>query len=304
MFMAQLIVLGTSSMVPTKDRNHSAFFFKYQEEGILIDCGEGTQRQLRIAGVKPSQITRVFISHLHGDHVFGLPGLLQTLSASSLYDRTLQLYGPVGIKNVVEKFLELFPFENNLKINIVEIEATENKHTVYKGRAFSIEAYLLDHRIDCFGFRFVEKDKRRMNMDALKKLSIPEGPLVGKLQDGESVKHNGKTVNPDEVSSIVRGKILAYIADTKVCNNCVKVAKNADLLICESTYAIKEKEKAESYNHLTTEQAASFAQSGEVKKLVLTHFSQRYKNVNDLLEEASDIFPNTVLAHDFMKIRV
>ncbi len=298
----EIIFLGTSAMIPTKERNHSAMLIKYDGEGILVDCGEGTQRQLKIAGETATKITKILISHWHGDHVLGLPGLLQTLSASeyATKEKVLEIYGPRGTKKHVELMLEAFPFDNKLQMSVKEVSNGKFVNT----ELYEIEAYPLDHSIPCIGFCFIEKDKRRIDVAKIKKLGIPEGPLLGKLQQNMAISHNGKNISPKDTTYIIPGKVIGIITDTGQCKNCLEIAEGTDILICEATFMEKEAEKAEQYKHLTIKQAALIAHTANAKKLILTHFSQRYKEKSELEQEARDIFSNVVLAYDGMKITV
>jgi ribonuclease Z len=298
----ELIFLGTSAMVPTKERNHSALFMKYGKEGILVDCGEGTQRQFKLADETATKVTKILISHWHGDHVLGLPGLLQTLSASEYATREtpLEIYGPRGTKKHIELMLQAFPFDNKLELKIKEIA----EEIFIQTDEFEIEAYMLDHTTQCLGFKFREKDKRRIDVTKVKKIGIPEGPLLGKLQQNKAITFNGKKISPKETTYVVPGKIIGIIADTGQCKNCLEIAEGTDILICEATYMEKEAEKAEQYKHLTIRQAALIAHTGNTKKLILTHFSQRYKDKAEIEQEAKDIFPSVILAYDGMKITI
>jgi ribonuclease Z len=295
----QLTFLGTSAMVPTKDRNHSAIFLKYEGHGILFDCGEGTQRQLRMEEIKPSHITKILISHWHGDHTLGIPGLLQTLGMSD-YQGELEIYGPKGTREMVRALVDLFPLNNRFDLSVHDIAKTRFLDT----SGFYIEAYPMEHKVPCLGYRFVEKDRLRINVHKAKELGIPEGPLMGKLQRGESITHKGKKVEPHDVTYKVHGRIIGYVPDTGMCDSCISIAKDVDVLISESTFTKKEEDKAQEYFHLTTTQAAMIAHQANAKKLILTHFSQRYKELSDVEQESKDIFPNTVAAHDFMKVKV
>jgi ribonuclease Z len=295
----QLVFLGTSSMVPTKDRNHTALFVKYQTEGILFDCGEGTQRQLRYEGIKPSSVTRIVISHWDGDHVLGLPGLIQTLAMSE-DNKHLTVYGPKDTKVRFQHLFKAFEFHNKIDLEIHEIK--EGKF--FDSSDFYLTAYELDHKVLTYGFEMIEKDRRRIRMDAAKKLGIPEGPLLGRLQRGETVSHDGKKVTPEEVSYIVPGRKIGIISDTRLCNACITIAKDKDIVICDSTFSANEEEKAHDYFHMTSAQAAQIAQQACAKRLILTHFSQRYKQVKELEEEAQTVFPNTTAAYDFMKVKL
>lgn len=294
----ELHVLGTASMVPTKDRNLTSIFLSYENKGILFDCGEGTQRQMKIVGIKPNKINMIFISHWHGDHVLGLPGLLQTLGNSD-YDKTLHIYGPKGTKKYLEYMLKGFIFDTKIDMEINEIE----KGMVYENDDFFIETNKLKHSVECLGYSFIEKDKRKMNENKLDELNI-KGPYIGKLQKGEIIKINNKIIKPDEVSSLIKGKKITIIFDTEPCTNAIKLSENANLLVCEATYHSDLDEKSLQYKHMTAKNAALLANEANVKKLILTHFSGRYKTTDDIEKEAKDIFPNSVCAYDFMKIKL
>jgi ribonuclease Z len=295
----EIVFLGTASMVPTKERNPSALLISYGSEGILIDCGEGTQRQMKITGIKLTRITKILISHWHGDHVLGLPGLLQSLGASD-YNKTLKIYGPKGTKKYFKLLTEVFVLDRDIKLEINEV----NKGKFFENDDFLLEALPLEHGIPTIGFNFVEKDKRKIDMKKVKKLGLPEGPLLGKLQDGKSINFEGKKIKPEQVTYLEKGKKITVITDTLLCNNCYKLAKDADLLVCEATYSSKLEGKGEEYNHMTAKQAAQIANKADVKKLILTHFSARYKNTQEIEEDARGIFDNVVCAKDFMKVNL
>lgn len=296
----QLTFLGTTAMVPTKDRNHAGIYLDYKGCGILFDCGEGIQRQIRIAGLKPSKLKQIFISHWHGDHVLGLPGLLQTLVWQD-FDRTLKIYGPKGSKKYFDHMMKGFNSGAIVPVEIIEIE---KDGTVYNGTDYSVKAFKLSHSDLCYGFRLVEKDRRRIHIDHVRKLGIPDGPLLGKLQDGKDVTFKGKKVKVDEATYMVKGKIIGYVADTEGCLNASKIVEGADIAIMEATLLGNKEDKAEEYKHMTAQQSAQIASQADVKKLILTHFSQRYKSTEDLQEEAREIFPETECAYDFMKVKV
>lgn len=297
--MIELVFIGTSSMVPTKERNQSSVLISYKNNGILVDCGEGTQRQLKIGGIALTKITKILITHWHGDHTLGLPGLIQSMSASN-YNKTLEIYGPKGTKKHFEAIFKAFVFDKKVDIDIKEIE----KGKFFENNDFILEAAKLYHGIETFGFSFVEKDRRKIDIKKVKKLGIPEGPLLGKLQDNKSIRWKGKKVTPKETTYLVKGKKVTIIADTLVCDGCYKLAKDADLLICESTYSSKLEEKGDAYGHMTAKQAALVASRSNVKKLVLTHFSARYKDLAEIKEDAKDYFDNVVCAYDLMKIKL
>lgn len=295
----QIIFLGTSCAMPTKERNHSSIFISYGAEGILMDCGEGTQRQLKIAGIKPTKITKVLISHWHGDHVFGLAGLISTLSTIE-YTKTLRIYGPKGTNEFIKNLFKSAVFENRINLEVKEVK----EGTFYNGKNYSLEAYPLEHKTQTLGFRFVEKDKRRINVSFIKKLGIPEGPLLGQLQEGKTINWKGKEVTAKQATYVVKGRIIGYIDDSIPDKNSLNVAQDADLLIAESTFASDLQEKADRYMHMTAKQAGLIANKTNVKKLILTHFSTRYKDAKVLEEDAKDVFNNVEAAYDFMKINL
>lgn len=293
----EIIFLGTASMAPTKERNPSTIFLSYGSEGILVDCSEGTQRQMKITGIKLPKITKILISHWHGDHVLGLPGLLQSLGASE-YNKTLQIFGPKGTSKYMEMLKKTFVFDRKVELEIKEV----NKGKFFENDDFILEALPLNHGTPTLGFNFIEKDKRKIDMKKAKKLKLSEGPQLGELQRGNTITWQKKKIKPDQVSHIEKGKKLSIITDTSLCNNCYSLAKDADLLICEATYSSKLEDKGEEYLHLTAKQAAQIANKANVKKLVLTHFSARYKNTQEVEDDARDFFDNIICAEDFMKV--
>ncbi len=298
----EITFLGTSSMVPTKDRNVQSIHLSYEGEGILFDCGEGTQRQMNIAGINRLKVKKIFISHWHGDHVSGLIGLIQTIGNTD-YPDTLEIYGPEGTKGYMKNILNSCIFDLRINLEVKEFNI-KNKKKVYEGKKYYVEAIPLEHGVPCVGYAFVEKDKRRVDMNSLKKYGLKTGPLIGKLQKGMDVEFKSNKISFKDVTHLEKGKKITIIMDTKYTSNCEVLAKDADLLISEATYSSERKDKAEEYNHMTAEQAAFVANNAGVKELILTHFSQRYKVLNELKEEAEEIFPNVKLAFDFMKIKM
>jgi len=290
-------------MIPTATRNNPSIFLAYKEEGIMIDCGENTQRQLRIAKIPPPKITRLLITHWHGDHIFGLPGFLQTLGTSN-YKKTLRVYGPKGLKKNFSDMLACLPIraKNILDIKVSEIEK-EGLFTEEEG--FSISAYRLRHPAPCLGYIFKEADTRKINIEYTKRFGLVKHPLLGKLQRGQPISYKGEIITVEKGTYLKPGKKIGILLDTSLCDSCYKVAHGADLLISEATHLHELEEKATRYKHLTAKQAAEIAKKAGAKKLVLTHFSQRYeKNITAIEKEASSIFPGTICAKDFMKVEV
>ena len=295
----EITFLGTSSMVPTKERSHPAVFIACRNQGILMDCGEGTQRQMKIAGIKHVKINKILISHWHGDHMLGLPGLLQTLSSgSNTYSGTLEIYGPPGISAQFEKLREALEFQLSFETKIIDAKPG----VIFSNEDFRIETAELDHAVLSHGYSIIESDVRRIKTGEVKKLGIPEGPLLGSLQRNKSIEWNGRTVTPEQVTELKGGKKLTIIPDTALCRNAIDLAQDADVLISESTYANDLQEKAELHKHLTAGQAGLIANKAGAGKLILTHFSQRYANTQQVEEDARTVFDNVIAATDFMKL--
>jgi ribonuclease Z len=293
-----VIFLGTSQAIPTARRNHVAMLLKYKDKTILIDCGEGTQRQFRKAKLNPCKTDILLITHWHGDHVLGIPGLFQTLALNN-YSKTLKIYGPGKTKMFTELMQKLFVFKDKIKLDVKEVSGK-----FLETEDFYIEAFPLKHGTPTNAYAFVEKDKLRIDKKKLKKFDIP-GPLIGNLQKGKNIKVSGKIVKVSDLTYKEKGKKIAVVLDTKLTDNCYKAAKDADLLIAEATYSNEHKELAKENKHLTAEDAARIAKKAKCKKLILTHKSQRYKkNEKILLDEARKIFKNTEIAEDLMKTEV
>jgi ribonuclease Z len=297
--MIEIIFLGTGSAVPTVRRNHPSIFLKYKNENILFDCGEGTQRQFRKAKLNPCKLTRLFISHWHGDHVLGIPGLLQTLALNN-YQKTLEVYGPRGTKQFMERIMGLFIHTGKINIKIHEID----KENVFENEDIKIIAEKMMHGTETLAYSFIEKDRIRLDKNKLKKLKLPSGPMIGKLKQGKDIVVDGKKIKASSLIYKQNGKKVAIVLDTKKNENILKLAKDSDLLICEATY-FDEEEMAEEYKHLTVKQAGEIAKKSKCKKLVLMHLSQKYENKEkEFLGMARKYFNNTVIAEDLMKIEV
>ena len=297
----QLTFLGTGSAVPTKKHNHPALLLTYKDENILIDCGEGTQRQFRFAHINPCKLTRILITHWHGDHVLGLPGLLQTLMLSN-YNKILHIYGPYGTKKMVELYLQLFVGKaDQIKIEVHEV----NEGKIIQEKEFFIEAQMMEHDTPTLAYSFNIPEKSRLDKAKIKKLKIPNSPLLGELAKGKIVEINGKKIDGKKLIYKEEKKKITVIMDTKINEDALDIAQNSDLLITEATYSAEETQLAEEHFHLTSAQSASIAKKSKSKKLILTHLSQRYdKNPKQILDEAKKIFKNTITAEDFMKFEI
>ncbi len=296
-----IIFLGTSEATPTAKRGQAAIFLKYESEKMLFDCGEGTQRQMKIAGLSPVSINRIFITHWHGDHVLGLPGLLQTMALNE-YNKTLEIYGPRGTKRFINLLLKTFIFKDKLKTKIHEIT---REGRILDEKDFYIEAFKMRHYTPCLAYRFVEKDKRKIKQNYVRK--IP-GLLLGKLQKGKNIVYKKKRITAKQATFLKPGKKITIILDTLYHAGCMSAAKNADILISEATFLDSEhSNKARERGHLTAKQAGLIAKNAKVRELFLMHLSQRYANKKkeqQILNEAKKQYKNTRLAEDFMRINL
>ncbi|MBT6773847.1 ribonuclease Z [Candidatus Woesearchaeota archaeon] len=296
--MVEIIFLGTSCMQPTKKRNHPSFMLSYKTENILFDCGENVQRQMRLTGIKPAKVTRLLISHWHGDHVFGIPGLMSSMGADQ-FAKKLYIYGPKGSKKYLEHMFKSFSANDIIPYEVKEVSSG----VFFENEDFQLVAEPLKHSADCVGFSFIEKERLRINVAKAKKLKL-EGPILGKLQAGKDVTHDGKKIKSEDVTYQVERKKISYVADTLPCNGANKLAKDADLLISEGTHLSDIKEKTKKYMHLTIKDAALIASENNAKRLILTHISPRYKSTSEIIAEARDYFDETIVAEDFMKVIV
>ncbi len=296
MSVRDLVILGCSSQQPTRFRNHGAYLLRWNDEGLLFDPGEGTQRQFIFADVAPPVVTRIFISHFHGDHCLGLGSMLMRLNLDKV-THPIHCYYPAS----GQKYFERLRYCCIYKENITVIEhPVKRAGLVEDDGKFRIEAVFLDHGIQNIGWRVTEPDTIKFDKEALKKLKL-EGPIVRELETNGKVQWEGRWVLLDEVSRVRPGDVFAYVVDTRPCPEAVEIAKGAKIFLCESTYLEQERAMAEEYKHMTAKQAAEIALKAEVQTLILTHFSARYRDLEILGEEARQIFPNTFVAEDLKK---
>ncbi len=295
----KLTFLGTSDAVPSVKRNHPSILATYRGENILIDCGEGTQRQIRNAKLNPCKISKILITHWHGDHVLGIPGILQTLSLSD-YSDVFFIYGPKGTKQHIKEMLNAFRFSQNYKIEVHEVSGK-----FFETDDFYIEAESMMHGIPANAYSFVIKDKLRVDKKKLEKTKIPSGPLIQNLKQGKDISHNGKKYKSKDLTYLEKGRKISFVLDTADNDKIIPFVKDADLFISESTFSKELKDKAKKYMHLTSEQAATNAKKAKVKKLILTHISGRYEdNMKGILNEARKIFKETYLVKDLDVLEV
>jgi len=299
----RVIFLGTAGSVPTPERSLPAILVQRKAEQIMFDCGEGVQRQMIMAKTGFHRKMKIFISHLHGDHVLGLPGLLQTMALLNR-ERKLEVYGPVGIRRFVEAIKETIQFVLTFPVEIHEVEGAG---VLCEEEEYVVQAAWANHVIPSLAYALVEKPRPgKFYPEKTKALGVPEGPLWSKLQRGHKVKlPDGRVIKPEQVVGPSRlGRKIVYTGDTRPFKGFVKFAAGADLLIHDATFDDGLAEKAEEDGHSTPSQAAENARKAKAKQLILTHFSARYGDTSELLEQARKIFRNTLTAEDFMKLEI
>ena len=299
----RVLFLGTAGSIPTPERSLPAVLVQREGELLLFDCGEGVQRQMIRAKTGFHRKMKVFISHMHGDHVLGLPGLLQTMALLNR-ERKLDIYGPTGLEPFLEGIRETVQFVLTFPIEIHEIHEAD---IICDEDEYTVHAIWANHVIPSLTYVFTEKPRPgRFYPSKAKALGVPEGPLWSKLQLGHNVKSTkGRIVKPEEVTGLLRpGRKIVYTGDTRPFKGLAKFAAGADLLIHDATLDDTLRKRAEEDGHSTPSQAAREAKKAKVKTLVLTHVSARYKDANILLERARKIFKNTRVAKDFMEVQL
>lgn len=295
MTVRDLTILGCSSQQPTRFRNHSGYLFRWNNEGLLFDPGEGTQRQFIFANIAPTVVTRIFVSHFHGDHCLGLGSILMRLNLDKV-THPIHCYYPASGKKYFDR-LRFGTIYHEI-INVVE-HPVSLPGVVHDDGHFRIEAAYLEHGVDNVGWRITESDTRKFDRTKLIEHGVA-GPLVKELEAKGSIIINDRQIFLDDVSRIRPGDSIAIVIDTRQCQNAIDIARNAKLLLCESTYLEEHKELAAKHLHLTAKQAAAIAKEANAHQLVLTHFSARYQNLKGFEIEAREIFPNTLVADDLL----
>ncbi|HAP14661.1 MULTISPECIES: ribonuclease Z [Lactococcus] len=304
--------LGTGAGQPSRTRKTQAIALKMLDERNeiwLFDCGEATQHQILETSIRPRKITKIFITHLHGDHIFGLPGFLSSRSfqgSSKDEEHTnLDLYGPKGLKDFVMTALRVSGTRLGYRINFYELDEAGK---IFEDDTFEVYADILDHTIFCLGYRVVEKDRvGELDAEALKAAGLPFGPLFGKIKKGETVEYEGKVFRPEDyIGADKRGKVVTILGDTRRTSSAVRLAAGADLLVHEATYEAKESKMARRHGHSTAKQAADVAREAAANRLILTHISARYVGplVAQLAQEARGIHENSYVAKDFYEEKI
>lgn len=300
MTVRELVVLGTSSQAPTRHRNHNGYLLRWDGEGLLFDPGEGTQRQMLLAGVPSSAITRICVTHFHGDHCLGLPGVVQRMSLDRV-PHVVRAHYPAAGQVFFDRLRQASAFHDAVD---VRAEPVAGDGPIAGAGFGMLESRRLDHPVETFGYRLVEPDGRRMLPDLLARHGIA-GPDVGRLQRDGVVDVGGRAVRVEEVSAPRRGQRFAFVMDTRLCDAVFALADGADLLVIESTFLDEDAALAREYGHLTARQAATVAAECSVRRLVLTHFSQRYGDAARFHDEAAAVFGgDVVVAADLQTVPV
>jgi len=299
--MLRITFLGTGGTLPTINRNPSAIFVNREGDMMLFDCGEGTQQQMMRAktGMK---ISSILITHFHADHFLGIPGLIQTMSFNGRTE-PLDIYGPVSTERMVRLMVELGYYNMGFEINAHELEDGD----IINKEEYSIKAVATVHGIPSLGYVLEENNRAgRFNRERAIELGVPAGPLFSKLQKGENVIVNGRTIKPSQVIGETRpGRKIVYSGDTRPCKNIERESEGADLLIHDGTFDDELLDWALETKHSTVSEAAQLAKKANVRQLILTHFSSRYsENAEPLLHDAKDIFENVRLAEELMEVEI
>ncbi len=289
----ELLILGTASQTPTADRNHNGYLLRWGAESILFDPGEGTQRQLARAGRSTASIRRICLTHFHGDHTFGLPGVLNRMELDQV-SHDVDLHYPASGGHVLDHLIGATL--GGLRLPIHRRPA-EGSGVVVRTAPYSLRHEPLRHRVDTLGWRVDEPDDQRILPERASALGV-EGPDIGRLQRDGRIEVDGRTVALEEISEPRRGRSFAIVMDTAWCDGALALADGVDLLLCESTFLSPEAELAEAARHLTAEQAGRLAAEAGAGRLVLTHFSQRYRDLEPFGDEARRHHDDVVVARD------
>jgi len=296
----RLVFLGTAGTIPSPERSTSAIFVQYSNHRFLFDCGEGAQRQMMSAKLGFRNLDNVFITHMHTDHFIGVFGLIETLSLNGR-KKELNFFTPNP--EVLKALFEIFGYEGlDYQINVKKVRDGDE----ISFRDFKILAFRTEHIVPSVGYALIERDTRRFEREKALALGIPPGPIYARLKSGESVYWRGNLINPEMVlGELKRGRKLVYTGDTRPCERTIEVAKDADILIHDASFAEELKERAIESGHSTAREAAEVAKRASVKKLILTHISARYsKEPEVLLREAKEFFENVEIAKDFAEFKL
>ena len=298
----ELIVLGTASQVPTRHRNHNGYFLRWDDTGLLFDPGEGTQRQMAFAELASSGIHRVCITHFHGDHCLGLAGILQRISLDRVAhpvhvhfpDSGTAYYERLRDASIYHAAATIVPQPIEPRAGLVAIAETDN---------YVLYTHALDHGVPAFGYRLEERAGVTFLPQKLAAFGIV-GPQIAALAAAGELRVGERTVRVEDVSVPRAGSVFAFVMDTRVCEGAVALARDADLLVMEATFTAADQQLATEYGHASSVDAANTARAAGVKRLAITHFSQRYLSIEDHLAEARAIFPETIALRDLDRVSI
>ncbi len=295
----ELIPLGTSSATIVKERGLSAYALRHRGNVLLFDCGDGTQFRLLRAGIRRHRIRAVFISHLHGDHYLGLFGLLISMSLERR-ELPLTIAAPDKLSDIIHALPGLHPDQIHFPIEHVRLDEGSALEEVYQQHGLQVHAQPLDHGEFCLGYRAEGKDNpERIDGELARTLGVDRQEQFQRLAEGQTVEiASGQAISPEQVKRKT-GSVFAYVTDTRPCQAGIDLARNADLLVHEATFSQQDSERASVTGHSTAFEAAQQAKIAGTKKLLLTHFSSRYPDVNLLREEAQAVFPNSDVAQEY-----
>ncbi len=295
----KVVLLGTSSGIPTKDRNTTSIYFQFLGKSFLFDCGEGTQRQIFKADLNIYKIEYIFFTHLHGDHILGAPGLIQTLDFHG--KKKIKIFGTPTISEKINCLLKGSVYNQEIEIDISEIKPPDNVEKIYEEEDFYINAVSMNHVIPCIGYSFIEKDKKVYDRQIIKELKLTKEDFIN-LENKGFVKKNGKIIKKDQITKTKKGFKFTFITDTYKTDNIIKLAKDSDILVIESTY-FDEEDKAKEYKHLTFKYILDIYPQLNCKKIVLTHFSRKYSSLDIFKREIEKRkLDNIYLGHDFFYV--
>ncbi|MEF8833192.1 MAG: ribonuclease Z [Candidatus Thermoplasmatota archaeon] len=294
----KLVFLGTGGSYPTPKRNVPCTALKYKGEVILFDCGEGSQRQLMKSSLSFMQVDKIFITHFHGDHFLGVPGLVQSMNMNDR-EEPLYIYGPEGTVSLLKDLLSKGYFGAGFPIRIAELEPQARLNFP----DYHIVTFRPDHNVPSLAYSFEERDKKgRFDREKALELGVPEGPLFSRIHEGETVEIDGETIRPEQIVGPPRkGKKIVYTGDTRPCQNVIEASIGADVLIHDSTLDSSMSDRAVERGHSSTTGAAKVASKARVERLFLTHISPRYNDGKKLEEEAGEIFEDSVVPDDFFE---
>jgi ribonuclease Z len=298
----QLVALGTSSQVPTKERSHNAYMLRWDGEGFLFDPGEGVQRQLALAGISANSIHHICITHFHGDHCLGLAGIVQRLSLDRC-GHPVHLFYPESGQVYVDRLCSAAIYYPQVELISHPVGLSGEMLELFRGEGFVLMSHELDHSVPTIGFRVEEPPGIRFIPEKLDQAGV-HGPLVGELQRTGSVQIGGRTVRLDEMTAPRSGNTFAFVMDTRPCPGAIALARDVDLLVMEATYTSEHQDIANYYLHSTAADAARTALNAGARRLALAHFSQRYPDTRQHLADARNIFAEVVALDDLDRIDI